>query len=254
MQHASQQRRLGTEQIELFHHDLFVETQLQHFNQICLPELRGLYGVVLDVGGGCGFFASAVSRQTGLPSRVVDADPVSVGKAREFGVEAQLGDALRPSPCGDESVVCFNLILHHLVAATEARTRELQTAALRGWSQAGVLVFVNEYIYESFLARGLSGRLIFEITSSRLLSSIARWFSRMMTSLRANTFGVGVRFREADEWRELFSAAGYRVVSSERGAEEPVSLPRRLLMIRSCRRDSFLLAPLRAKVTPHFER
>jgi hypothetical protein len=69
---------------------------------------------------------------------LIDADPVSVSKAQKIGVDAGVGDALAPAPSGDEAVVCFNLILHHLVAATDARTRELLSAALAGWAGANV--------------------------------------------------------------------------------------------------------------------
>lgn len=242
MDSTNDQRRLANEQIELFHHDLFVETQLQHFVEICQPRLAGRKGVVLDMGGGCGFFSAALALRTGLPCRVVDADPVSVGKARELGVDANVGNALAPLPAGDESAVCFNLILHHLVASTDDRTRKLQCAALSSWSGRDVLLFVNEYIYESHV-RNASGRLIFEITASRVLSAIGKLVSRAVPSLNANTFGVGVRFREAADWVRLFEDAGWQVVASKRGEEEFVSLPRRLLLIKSCRRDSFVLQP-----------
>lgn len=246
MDSTNDQRRLAKEQIELFHHDLFVETQLEHFVEICQPQIEGCGKVVLDMGGGCGFFSAALTRRTGLRSRVIDADPESVAKAREIGVDARVGDALRPAPAGDEAVVCFNLILHHLVAASDARTKELQSAALAGWSNANAKLFVNEYIYESYIFKNASGRLIFEITSSRILSAMGRLVARFVPSLRANTFGVGVRFRAADEWARMFEQAGWKVIASKRGQEEKVSLPRRLLLIRSCRRDSFVLAPLRA--------
>lgn len=243
MDSANSQRRLAKEQIELFHHDQFVETQIQHFVELCESQLCGPKGVVLDMGGGCGFFSAALTQRTGLRARVIDADPESVAKARDIGVDARVGDALRPLPAGDEAVVCFNLILHHLVAATDAMTKELQTAALAGWSSTDAKLFVNEYIYESYISNNASGRLIFEITSSRFLSAIGRFVSRFIPSLRANTFGVGVRFRSADEWVRMFDDAGWVVVARKRGKEELVSIPRRLLLIRSCRRDSFVLAP-----------
>ena len=246
MDSTNDQRCLAKEQIELFHHDLFVGTQLQHFVELCQPLLDGREEVVLDMGGGCGFFSAALAQRTGLRTRVIDADSESVAKAREIGVDARVGDALRPVPAGDEAVVCFNLILHHLVAATDARTEELQFAALAGWSNVDTKLFINEYIYESYIFNNASGRLIFEITSSRILSAVGQFVARFVPSLRANTFGVGVRFRAADDWVRLFEQAGWKVIASKRGQEEKVSLPRRLLLIRSCRRDSFVLAPLRA--------
>jgi len=112
--------------------------------------------------------------------------------------------------------------------------------ALDRWKGSGTCLFVNEYIYDSWV-KEWSGSLIYQITTSRLLSAMAGFVSRFVPSLRANTFGVGVRFRAEQEWRRLFAAEGWRVVGYLRGREEEVSLPRRMLMIRSCRRDSFLL-------------
>lgn len=235
-----EQVTLGREQVSEFYHDVFVSSQVRDFDRLC--RVRGLprQGVVVDVGGGCGFFAAAVRDAFGAPVRVVDMDPVSVERARALGLDARSGDALAPELQGDEALVCFNLILHHLVGGTDAATRALQLAALRAWRRPGVHVFVNEYVYESPL-RGFSARAIFEVTSSRLLSAIARVVGRLVSSLRANTLGVGVRFRESADWRSLFEEAGYRVLAAERGEEETVSLARAVLLIKSCRRDSFLL-------------
>ena len=84
--------------------------------------------------------------------------------------------------------------------------------------------------------------MIYAITRSRPLSALAAAVSRWVPSLRANTFGVGVRFRARSEWVRVFESVGYRVLASVRGPEETVSAARRLLLIRSCRRDSFVLA------------
>jgi hypothetical protein len=192
------------------------------------------------MGGGCGFFSLALKKRFGLPVRVVDSDQISVQKAREGGVEAVLGDALKWEPLGDESFVCFNLILHHLVGQSDQETLRLQCRALQRWAEADVHVFINEYIYDSYIPF-LSGKIIYEITSSKVLSFVAGAVSRFIPSLRANTFGVGVRFRAEKEWRQLFGSLGWQVTAHQRGREEFVSLPRRMLLIKSCRRDSFVL-------------
>jgi hypothetical protein len=62
-----------------------------------------------------------------------------------------------------------------------------------------------------------------------------------MPSLKANTFGVGVRFRSGNEWTKIFDNSGFVVEAELKGEEEFISLPRRLLLIKSIRRDSFLL-------------
>ena len=99
---------------------------------------------------------------------------------------------------------------------------------------------MNEYIYERRVGN-LSGWLIYAVTRSRLLSAIGRAVARLVPSLKANTFGVGVRIRAHDEWRAVFRQAGFEVLQTRRGEPEAVSPARRLLLIKSIRRDSFVL-------------
>jgi hypothetical protein len=236
------QKTLSHGQIEEFYHDNFVEEQWRDFDQLVA---EGPEGVVVDIGGGCGFFARAVSSRSGRSVRVIDSDPVSIAKCAENGVPGIIGDALRPREQGDEGVICFNLMLHHLVGADENATRALQLQALRAWHGEGRRIFVNEYIYESFVGNA-SGRLIFAITSSAFLSRVGRIAARFVKSLEANTFGIGVRFRAHDEWKDLFAEAGYRVADCRIGRPEDVALPLRGLLIKDIRRDSFLLEPATA--------
>jgi hypothetical protein len=232
------QRQLSDEQIEAFHHDVFVEEQVRDF--IALAGMHS--GVVIDVGGGCGFFATRLRELTTRHVRVMDTDRGSIDTCLRSGVEAVVGDALSPSFLGDEGIAAFNLILHHLVGTTEKATRELQRRALAIWHSRVPQVFVNEYIYESYAPR-FSGWLIFQITKSRLLSVVGRAVAAFVPPLRANTFGVGVRFRSHQEWRELFASAGYEVARVAIGENEPIAMARRVLLIKSIRRDSFLLIP-----------
>jgi hypothetical protein len=235
------QKLLSDKQIEAFHHDNFVEEQVGDFLRLLGPGDQGR-GTVVDMGGGVGHFARRLAGAANRVVRVVDADAASVDACKRAGVPAVLGDALAPTVFGDEDTVCFNLILHHLVGSTEALTRQLQSQALDVWRGRVRRVFVNEYIYESYLGT-FSGWLIFQITSSRFLSTLASAVARVIPAFQANTFGVGVRFRDHDEWVRLFGAVGYRVKGSTKGADEDVSPALRLLLIRTIRRDSFLLAP-----------
>jgi hypothetical protein len=232
------QRRLSTEQVEAFHHDEFVADQVADFAALS-PHLSGS-GAVVDVGGGCGFFARALADAQGLRTRVIDMDQASVEFARGLGVEAEVGNALAPKFQEDEQAACFNLILHHLIGKDEATTRALQIAALRAWHGRIGCLFVNEYIYQSFVG-GFSGRLIFEITANPVLSFVCRQVAKVVPAFRANTFGVGVRFRSHDEWVRLFAEAGYRVTGLRVGQPETISAPLRLLLIKTIRRDSFRL-------------
>lgn len=230
------QATLSAEQIEAFYHQEFVEDQVRDFRLLAGDET----GVVVDIGGGYGFFAKRLTDAAGMPTRVLDTDPKSVANCRSIGIDGRIGDALAPDYQGDEDVVSFNLILHHLVARDERTTRVLQVQALKAWHGRARRVFVNEYIYESAV-ENLSGRLIYEITSSKLLSAVAATVAKFVPSLRANTFGVGVRFRARKEWFELFKDAGFRVVAETVGTPEPVSVPQRGLLIKTIRRDSYLL-------------
>jgi hypothetical protein len=232
------QKLLSADQIEAFYHDEFVEDQVRDF--VALVPSVSAVGVIVDVGGGCGFFARALSDATGVRARVIDMDPESVSACRALGVDAVQGDALRPEIRGDEEVVCFNLILHHLIASSERKTRALQQAALRPWTGRAKSLVVNEYIYESFVGN-LSGRLIYWITNSAWLSWAGRQIARVVPAFKANTFGVGVRFRSHDEWRALFAEAGFDVMDARIGAPEPIAAPLRILLIKTIRRDSFRL-------------
>ena len=66
---AALQRTLSTEQVEAFYHDLFVEDQTRHFVEMA-PRPAGS-GVVVDVGGGCGFFARRLQQLTARRVRVI---------------------------------------------------------------------------------------------------------------------------------------------------------------------------------------
>jgi hypothetical protein len=235
------QNLLSSEQVEAFRNDQFVEDQTRHFMALLGPAATDPSEIV-DVGGGCGFFARRLQALTGRTVRVIDTDSASIEVCRRAGVEAVCGDALSPELSGREGVVTFNLILHHLVGRTERETLDLQRRALSVWRGQVRAAFVSEYIYESYLS-DFSGWLIFHITKSRFLSWIGRLVARVAPSLKANTFGVGVRFRGRREWLRLFASAGYEVISSALGLEDAVSLPRRMLLIRRTRRDSFLLQP-----------
>ncbi len=239
------QRPLSPNQLEAFYHSDFVSDQIAHFQVLfgtTLAEASVDAALVLDIGGGVGFFAERLRQRLGVRVRVVDVDPISVTKCMERGVEASQADAAEVPSRGDEAVICFNLILHHLVGMDSESTRALQVRALARWRRAGLRIFVNEYIYESYIP-GFAGALIFYVTSSRLLSAAAKFVSRLVPALRANTFGTGVRFRGANEWIALFREAGFVATGHVAGREERVDLPLRLLLIRSIKRSSFVLDP-----------
>jgi hypothetical protein len=231
---------LGKEELKEFYHECFVDDQAKDF--LALQRVPAdKIGKVVDIGGGCGFFAKKIMDLGITDVLVMDTDDNSVRTCGEKGVKAEISDALSPRIQGDEAIVCFNLILHHLIGSSEAMTLDAQKRALSAWRGRGVSLFVNEYVYEGFINEKSSAKLIWCITSSKLLSIIGKFVSWFIPSLKANTFGFGVRFRTKSDWERIFSATGYEVAGYSRGVDEEISLARRLLLIKSRRRDSFLL-------------
>ena len=241
------QVKLEEKQLKAFNVEGYSHTQVNHL--LTLLELnsaiRESYQVV-DIGGGYGYFARALNNAMDWPVRIIDSDISAINftspSLLHNNVKAILGDALSPEIKGDEEIVCFNLILHHLIGRNESETRELQKKALIQWRSQANFLFVNEYIYESYI-RHISGRLIYEITKNKTLSEIGKIIANLIPSFRANTFGVGVRFRSHEEWLELFDECGFNVASKIIGEPDTTSLPLRVLLIRDIRRDSFLLFP-----------
>jgi hypothetical protein len=240
------QKTLSAAQIEAFYSDDETSNQVQHFLELTKGIDLDKQKRIVDVGGGCGHFARQIASRTGLPVRVMDTDPVSISICRKAGIpDAEIGDALSPCIRGDEGVVAFNLILHHLVGDTIRKTRELQITALWKWKDAADYVYVNEYVYQAPLVTDFAGLMIYLVTKSKTLSLLGSTISKLpfLRELRANTFGVGVRFRSNASWRSLFKDSGYEIVAFAAGPRELMPLSRRLLLIWSKRRDSYLLRP-----------
>ena len=99
---------------------------------------------IVDMVGGCGFFSKALQNRIDLNVRVLDSDSQSIDFCKKEGIEATSGDALNPTIVGDEAIVCFNLILHHLVGRSEHETYKMQGHALSVWHSTVHAVFVNE--------------------------------------------------------------------------------------------------------------
>jgi hypothetical protein len=238
------QRELAAQQVSEFYHDAFVTTQVEDFRKL-FDGVRLRSAKALDIGGGVGHFALAARQQLTLDCTVLDSDMESIARATEVGLKAELGDALTTRLGDDAPVACFNLILHHLVSGRWSTTLALQKQALAN-QLAGPpdkQLFVNEYVYESYVWQEFASRLIFAVTSSSVLSSIGRAVARFAPSLRANTFGIGVCFHTDRTWRRLFTQAGWRVEQVVEGDLEEISVPRRgVLLLRRCRRNSYRLA------------
>lgn len=235
----AKQIKLSEPQIEAFHHSEFVEQQIDSFIR-CTSGIATDINSLIDVGGGAGHFASSLSKITGMNVTVLDCDEKSIEYALANGIPALCCDALAPPADLNADIVSFNLILHHMVAKNELESQQLQISLLQTYLDRAKFVFVNEYIYSAF-GFDLPGRLIYYLTKSKMFTFVLRFIGQFMSSLRANTLGVGVRFRSESSWLSIFEQAGYSVQAISLGENEPISLPRRLLGITCIRRQSFLL-------------
>jgi hypothetical protein len=153
------QLHLSPGQIEAFYDYYGNDTQSVDFLRLVPKSLLTPNDVIVDIGGGCGFFASNLQKMIDAKVRVLDMDPVSVQASNSKGLEAFVDDALNPTALGDETVIVFNLILHHLIGVDEKSTLMLQGRALNFWLGNAKMIFVNEYIYDSHF-RNISGHLV----------------------------------------------------------------------------------------------
>lgn len=240
------QRVLSEEATEAFDHGWLFPAQVEHFAELSRFGRDEAFRL-LDVGGGSGLFAEALRERFPRCSvTILDLSAKSIAKAEGRGITAVLGSILDPPPelsAERFDVVVFNMILHHLVGDSDEATERNQKQALRvarGLLNKGGRVIFNEYCYSGFVRDGLSGRLIYEITSSKALADVIGFVGRLFPNhLAANTVGVGVRFRPLCEWTRIGVESGLVLERTIDGPSDTPSFVRRiLLLIREVRRSS----------------
>jgi predicted RNA methylase len=100
MSDSTKQLRLGESQIAAFNTDRNAVEQASRFLAFA-QAMGGLSqsGVVVDMGGGNGYFARELHEASGSRVRVIDSDEKSIRGCRSLGingVEAVCGDAVNP--------------------------------------------------------------------------------------------------------------------------------------------------------------
>ncbi len=237
------------------------EASLSHFDAenvsdlmwaVFLERVRGAHSSgqfrFIDLGGGTGRFADQVlAAFPGSHGVVLDNAATLLDRNTEHPRKRLLLSGIEDAPLaavGSFDIVCFNWSLHHLVMDGYAATRRAVDGALLAARDAllpGGHVSVFENLYDGAVAKGLPGRLIFAITSSRALTPVARLGG-------ANTAGVGVCFRSRSGWLDVFDANGLTV---EATAEDPpwrMPLKRKVFLHTGhVRPGHFWLAPNRAE-------
>lgn len=242
------QRVLPKSAIDEFDTPEGVAEQIQHFKNLLGIDPSVVFSI-LDVGGGTGFFVSALKSEfRNVDATILDLDQASVTKSVRKGLNSIHGSIVAPPRdlmSRRFDVISFNLVLHHIIAETDSSTVALQQQALR---QARVLlkdggrIFVHEICFEGRFFADLSGLLIYRITSSHHLEKVLRFTGTIFSALKANTVGVGVRFRPLIGWEEIARSVGLEALNTCEGGPEGHSLLRKaLLLIKEVRRRSLLL-------------
>ncbi|WP_152432438.1 hypothetical protein [Vibrio aquimaris] len=106
----------------------------------------------------------------------------------------------------DYDMIQFNWVLHHFIAHSYAETHALELEGLRSaynmlGSEGIVIIFEN--FYEGKEHTNSPGKLIYQLTSSKLLKPVT-------SALGANTAGVGVCFNSELHWREAIDKSRFQ--------------------------------------------
>jgi SAM-dependent methyltransferase len=189
------------------------------------------HGRVLDVGGGNGSFLD----------RLLDVHPTAEGVLIEPSTRLLSSNRSRARKrvlagtlqehdldrLGPFDLIHFNWVLHHIVSSDYRRTLEAQREALALAARAlapGGRIVVLENVWTGVLRDEVPSRILYALTSSRVLSPLVR-------RLGSNTAGVGVAYHSRAGWRSRFVAAGLEMKTALSCYEYgELSLPRRAIL------------------------
>jgi ubiquinone/menaquinone biosynthesis C-methylase UbiE len=224
-------RMLNEDQLRTFNTEHICDAEWATIKPVFDERFAGREFSFVDVGGGNGSFAdmllAAYPRARGVvldPAEILlrenKPDPrKEVKLARAESMDELFGDR-------KFDLILFNWILHHLVVGSYAKTTALQrtvVAKARRLLNPGGVVSVLENLYEGSVVDGVPSRLIFELTSSKLLKPLIR-------RLGANTAGCGVCFRSRRAWREDAAQCGLAVKTFMELTPKPVGVVKELLL------------------------
>lgn len=82
------QRPLANSHLVRFYHSEFLEDQIRDFKSCFIDGVHPIDRVIIDVGGGVGYSASAVNRELGNLVWIIEMDPISVENCRMLGLDA----------------------------------------------------------------------------------------------------------------------------------------------------------------------
>jgi SAM-dependent methyltransferase len=205
-------RMLDENQLRTFNTEHICDAEWARIKPIFDAKFAGREFSFVDIGGGNGSFADMLlAEYPGARGVVLDPAEIllrenkpdprkEVKLARAESMDALFGER-------KFDLILFNWILHHLVLESYRDTLALQRTVLdkaRCLLKRGGVVSVLENLYEGTVVDALPSRLIFELTSSKLLKPV-------ISRLGANTAGCGVCFRSRTAWKRDAAWAGLRV-------------------------------------------
>jgi len=237
------------------------ETQLKYFDtEYVSPEMWRLTErwiansfpdgrfSFLDVGGGNGAFTdSLLSRFPRATGVLIDNGEALLARNKPHPRKTLLCQSAiemdRRFSGRSFDLICLNWLLHHLVLRSYIETCRLQArvvAAARDLLSARGRICVFENLYDGMIIDALPSHLIFQLTSSHVLSPIIK-------RLGANTAGCGVCFRSRTQWEQLFREAKLEMKHVQVYGQHPIGKAKKIaLHIRSAHIAAFWLAQPRA--------
>ncbi|WP_341663831.1 class I SAM-dependent methyltransferase [Vibrio sp.] len=166
----------------------------------------------LDVGGGNGLYADKlIAQYPGCCVDIVEPDSDMHAKNKPNKHKVLINGVYQQfEGTQDYDMIQFNWVLHHFIAPSYAETHALQLQGLKtAYDMLGTegIVIIFENFYEGKEHSNAPGKLIYRLTSSKLLKPLT-------SRLGANTAGVGVCFNSELHWREQLIKAGFNSVFS----------------------------------------
>lgn len=204
--------QLSEDQVKTFDTDYFTDLRLGRIFACLERDFGEREFRLLDIGCGNGRLVDRIlERFPAALAVVVDNSPHMIDANRPHPrKQAVLAEATELASVLEGrrfDVISLNWILHHLVYRSWSASRTASLTQLRHLHRLATpeaRLSVYENCYDGLLFDNLPGRIIHGMTSTPLLSAIAR-------SQGANTAGVGVSFQSRQAWTQQFSAAGWAV-------------------------------------------